>query len=551
MLYLGMKKFTLGCALLWVASFCYAQKPFPLNSRGEVTDNSLNKLIKQRGYDVVSAFDTVWKSPVLIYAEYVKDGKFGIMDHTGKEITKPIYDEIKGLDRNITPNLFAYPAHYTVKENGKYGMITRTGKVLIPSVHKYLYYRTKDSLVEVTEEGEEYTMNLKGKRVQAKPEYEERQPQYDRRPDKVLSADGKNYTLYDAYSRKESVVPNLGTVVQNLVDAVVFKDAGGKTGLYHINQKKLVIPFEYDEIKYGFKGYFQVKKDKKWGVLDSLGAVTIPLQYEYIGLTSAGYSAYADKKYTMFGENGKKLSDLSFDKYSYLGAKGMILSVNGKYGLMGKDGTILAPFEHDEMSVPEDHDLPFTIIVARKNGKLGVLDFSGKIWSDFKYDMILPESLLFSDSNSMTPVFNGYANQPNRFHFVQVGKFYGIVDNAFKTIIEPTYDYFLKSPDRSVLFAKKNGKWGMIDLNEKAIIPFEYDYKPEYKNGNYQLSKDRKIGLVNRDGKFLMPFGGGQDLNSELVYKGLWRMTNYQDRTFFFLDYAGRQSGIQQLPPRR
>ena len=546
-----MKNLTLLYALLCVATVGYAQKPFPLNARGEVTDNSLDKIIKSRGYDVVSAFDTVWKKPVLIYAEYVKDGKFGIIDHTGKEITKPIYDEIKGLDRNITPNLFAYPAHYTVKENGKYGMITRTGKVLIPSVHKYLYYRTKDSLVEVTEEGEEYTMNLKGKRINAKPEYEEQQPQYDRRPDKVLSPDGKTYSLYDAYSRKESVVPNLGTVVQNLVDAEVFKDANGKTGLYHVGQKKLVIPFEYEEIKYGFKGYFQVKKDKKWGVMDSIGAVTIPLQYEYIGLTSAGYSGYADKKYTMYGENGQKLSDLSFDKYSYLGAKGMILSVDGKYGLMGKDGKILAPFEHDEMTVPEDHDLPFTIIVARKNGKLGVLDFSGKIWSDFKYDMVLPESLLFSDSHSMTPVFNGYANQPNRFHFVQVGKFYGIVDNEFKTIIEPTYDYFLKSPDRSVLFAKKNGKWGLIDLKGKAIIPLEYDYKPEYKDGNYQLSKDRKIGLVNRDGKILLPFGDLRDLDSDFIYKGLWRMTDYQNRTFFFLDYAGRKSAIQQLPQRR
>ncbi|CAM3478500.1 WG repeat-containing protein [Flavobacterium longum] len=545
-----MRNLTLAIAFL-LAVPGYAQKTFPLNGRGEVTDNSLDKIIKSRGYDVVSAFDTVWKKPVLIYAEYVKDGKFGIIDHTGKEITKPIYDEIVGLNRGITPNLFAYPAHYTVKENGKYGMITRTGKVLIPSVHKYLYYRTKDSLVEVTEEGEEYTMNLKGKRVEAKPEYEEQQPQYDRRPDKVLSPDGKTYSLYDAYSRKESVVPNLGTVVQNLVDAVVFKDANGKTGLYHVRQKKLVIPFEYEEIKYGFKGYFQVKKDKKWGVMDSIGAVTIPLQYEYIGLTSAGYSAYADKKYTMYGENGKKLSDLSFDKYSYLGANGMILSVNGKYGLMGKDGKTLAPFEHDEMTVPEDHDLPFTIIVARKNGKLGVLDFSGKIWSDFTYDMVLPESLLFSDSRTMTPVFNGYANQPNRFHFVQVGQHYGIVDNEFKTIIEPTYDYFLKSPDRSVLLAKKKGKWGMIDLSEKVIIPFEYDYQPEYKDGNYQLSKDRKIGIVNRDGKPLLPFGGTRDLDSDFIYKGLWRMTDYQDRTFFFLDYAGRKSAVQQLPQRR
>lgn len=545
-----MRNFKLAFAFLLAVS-SHAQKPFPLNGRGEVTDNSLDKIMKTRGYDVVSAFDTVWKKPVLIYAEYVKDGKFGIIDHTGKEITKPIYDEIVGLNRRITPNLFAYPAHYTVKENGKYGMITRAGKVLIPSVHKYLYYRTKDSLVEVTEEGEEYTMNLKGKRVKAKPEYEEQQPQYDRRPDKVLSPDGKTYKLYDAYRQKESVVPNLGEVVQNLVDAVVFKDANGKQGLYHVNQKKLVLPFEYEEIKYGFKGYFMAKKDKKWGLMDSIGQVKIPLQYEYIGLTSAGLSGYADKKYTLYSQNGEKLSDLSFDKYHYMGAKGMILSVNGKFGLMATDGRILAPFEYDDMTVPEDHDLPFSIVVTNKNGKLGAIDFNGKIWCEPKYDMILPESLLFSDSRSMTPVFNGYTNLPNRFHFVQVGKFYGTVDNEFKTIIEPTYDYFLKSPDRAVMFAQKNGKWGIIDPQGKVIIPLEYDYKPEYKDGNYLVSKDRKTAIVNRDGKILVPFGNPRGMDSELIYKGLWKMTDYQNRTFFYLDCAGRTSAIQQLPARR
>ena len=55
--------------------------------------------------------------------KYKKDGKYGIISFEGKEITKPIYEEIKGLENKETELL--------VKLNGKYGVINAKGAKLI------------------------------------------------------------------------------------------------------------------------------------------------------------------------------------------------------------------------------------------------------------------------------------------------------------------------------------------------------------------------------------------------------------------------------------
>ena len=77
-----------------------AQKPFKINSEGELSKSQYEKLLKSKGYDAVSNFDTVNVNPLLIYAVYVKKGKLGILDHTGKEITEAKYDRIWGLQKD-------------------------------------------------------------------------------------------------------------------------------------------------------------------------------------------------------------------------------------------------------------------------------------------------------------------------------------------------------------------------------------------------------------------------------------------------------------------
>jgi hypothetical protein len=532
--------------LLLVLQIGHAQMPFPVNRYGEVTDNSIEKLAQKRGYELVSAFDTVSKKPVLVYAQYFKNGNLGILDIYGREITPAIYDKIEGLDRSITPNLFSYPLNYVVKEKGKYGLISNTGKKLIASTYKHLSHRSRDSLhfTAYQDDGTEFIVNANGKKVTLPPEKDPFEAQNAaRKPETTLSPDGKSYHLHHNWSGKETDVPNLGTVVQNYGNTVVFMDAEKKTGLYDVVQKRTVIPFEYDEIQLGLKGYYKVRQGKFNGVLDSVGQQKVPLIYESIAFTSGGALAYVNKKYRIYDLKFNKLTDLEFDRYSYMGHKGLILVRDGKYGLVSTDGKILAPFEYDMMETPEDHDLKFTIILARKNGEYAVMDFNGKLYTDFIYDTILPESLVFSDSHSLDPVFNGYANQPNLFYYVKVGNKWGLIDNDFKPMIEPVYDYFLESYDRTVLFAKMGGKWGMIDLKtERPIIPFIYDGPLKWMQGTYQVYQNNAYGLVNRDGKILLPIAERAPINVEKIYNGLWRISNYAERTSYYVDYAGRKT---------
>ncbi|MDI1255885.1 MAG: WG repeat-containing protein [Flavobacterium sp.] len=528
--------------LVFIVQLSFAQQPFPINRYGEVTDRSLDKLIKKRGYEVVSAFDTVSKTPLMIYAQYLKGGKFGILNVNGVEVTGAVYDKIVGLEL-LGANKFKYPSKYIVKENGKYGLIQNTGKQLLPSTLDGLSYKEGDSLFVLTNNNSRTIVNASGQFVKQVTDYnQEETPRKATKPNKILSDDGKTYNLR-TYSGKEITVPNIGAVVQQYEETVTFKDEKNKVGLYSAKAQKLVVPFIYDGVELVSKGHYKVWQGNLYGVVDSIGQVKLPLKYEFLGFTSGGTYAYRDKKYTIFDKNYLPLSDLAFDGYSYLGLKGLILKYNGKYGILDTIGKVIAPFEYDMMSVPQDHDLPFTIVLASKGGKYGVMDFSGKVYTAFKYDEVLPESLLFSDSIIMVAEPMGISNQPNRFHFVKIGAKYGLLDNDFKMILPAEYDYFLKCGERNVLRAKKGGKWGLIDArNFKILIPFIYDIQPEYKNGNYWVTKDKQYGLVNRTGKYLIPLGELNNFNSDKTYKGLWQVSNYLERSSFYLDYAGRRT---------
>lgn len=54
---------------------------------------------------------------------YKQDGKYGLISYEGKQITKPIYEEIESLENK--------EAELLVKRNGKYGVINQNGATII------------------------------------------------------------------------------------------------------------------------------------------------------------------------------------------------------------------------------------------------------------------------------------------------------------------------------------------------------------------------------------------------------------------------------------
>lgn len=78
-------------------------------------------------YEQVSPIDTRGTVSNIPYEkkvlQYKRNGKYGLIDYEGKIITKPMYEEIQGLENKESELL--------VKKDGKYGVINQKGAQII------------------------------------------------------------------------------------------------------------------------------------------------------------------------------------------------------------------------------------------------------------------------------------------------------------------------------------------------------------------------------------------------------------------------------------
>lgn len=127
-------------------------------------------------------------------------------------------------------------------------------------------------------------------------------------------------------------------------DFIYQVEQNNKIGYFDILSKKMIIPTEYEKTKVNYGGgYFILKKENKYGVLDSLRQIIIPFEYDYID--SGGYRNFNEfivklgNKYAIF-ELSKKLTDFKydnifrrdFDRFCY------IYIINEKFGYLKKNG---------------------------------------------------------------------------------------------------------------------------------------------------------------------------------------------------------------------
>ncbi|MFZ4058940.1 MAG: WG repeat-containing protein, partial [Ferruginibacter sp.] len=141
-----MKVFSMSVWCLLVFTSLQAQQKFTLNKLGLITEAQWQTIKKSRQYEALSRFDTVSKKPLLVYAIYVKNNKLGIVNHLGVEVTPALYDDISGLNISYTTVMFGFHNHYPVVIDKKYGLITNTGKVILPVKYNYITYeKSKDN----------------------------------------------------------------------------------------------------------------------------------------------------------------------------------------------------------------------------------------------------------------------------------------------------------------------------------------------------------------------------------------------------------------------
>lgn len=262
------------------------------------------------------------------------------------------------------------------------------------------------------------------------------------------------------YEKKYAFKPKEGAIALEvgqeffLADGLykVWNGTNFKWGFYkEENQEKLTEP-KYDTITYRYlhakkKGFYRVKEAGLWGLLKEDYTLWVPIKYNQLNYISKRYEHYIsiekDGKYGILNAEGEMIlkaiyDDIMFDGYRYKVKKG------DKWGLKDNKGKELIPTCFDQVG---EHQY-----ISHTRVKIG------KQWS----------------------IYNWIKDQPCA------------AEKKYDDI-----DYFSK-----YFVVRDNGKFGLLDINAKEILPFEYDFMSpfflKYLN-TILVGKDKKVGLLRID----------------------------------------------------
>lgn len=213
-----------------------------------------------------------------------------------------------------------------------------------------------------------------------------------------------------------------------------------------------------------------------WVILIHLCASTISAQnYEQ--------NVYAQKddngKIFLVNIYGERLTESVYDACrSIHPSPWAVLEKNKMYGVVDYNGREIIPFKYLYISKEERENQPAIFVVQYLDGTWGSININNHI--------IIGQGLCdyFPELDYLQYV------PPIECNAFKKGEKYGVISLYTGRIFVPLeyedlrrlennpYEYEFRNKHNSWkdrYFAKKNGKWGVIDLNNKIIVPFEFD----------------------------------------------------------------------------
>lgn len=294
-------------------------------------------------------------------------------------------------------------------------------------------------------------------------------------------ADNK-YTYYTIYSdgkwgvmnnKGEEVIPVANTEMIAIPDKekpvfVCLYDVNEETGSYKtriLNDKQEELFTNYDRVEaidnfdsrqniWYEKNVLRVYKDGKWGLIDCSGNVLLNCEYDEI--TSL-------KSVT---EN-------------------FLIKQNGKVGLINAKGQEIIKTEYKDIrTLKEGYKNEY--LIMDENDNLGVISTSGTVILEPTYKEIKylgnSENYAVKIDGIWTLIRKNGEIINNTYNYISVkgdnvviekDEKYGIVTTKGEEKITPTYEK-LEYAFSVYYIAKKEGKYGVINIENETIIPFDY-----------------------------------------------------------------------------
>ena len=165
------------------------------------------------------------------------------------------------------------------------------------------------------------------------------------------------------------------------------------------------------------------------------------------------------------------------------------------YGVVNDGGIVYIPEEYEQLElIKEGSTYEDNVYKCKKKGKWGLVNSTNS-------------TLLSCEYNNLTNIGNNIwrTSKSGKYGYVRLNTTSSVI-----TLIPCIYESLGDYSSDSYIHATLKGKKGMIDGQNKIIIPFEYSKvgNPCHtSNGNsiVWVEKDGKLGIYNDDGKELQP----------------------------------------------
>ena len=479
-------------------------------------------IISPRTNDVVAEF--VYDS----VTEYIPDSVYGLQ----KDTLKYLYadDKLSVPFEEVVPG--PENMYFVVKENGLYGVMSHTSKMLADCLYSTYLYRGPAALVR-KESATDWVVVVKDGSEEGSSVYTFGEN------DPIIAKSDNGYGIISP--RNQSIVADfIYDSVEEHIPASVYglqKDAYK----YIYAGDKLSVPFEEVIVGPG-KMYYVVKKDGRYGVMSHTSKVLAECSYStYLDRGPAALlRAESSTDWVVVVKDG---SDEGSSVYTFGENDPIIAKSDNGYGIISpRDQSIVADFIYDsveeyipasvyglhkdayrylyvddKMSDRYDEIIPGpgnAYFVVKNNGKYGVISHTGKMLADCIYSTYLdrgPAALLRAESSTdwVVVVKDGSEDGASVYTFgendpiiAKADTGYGIISPRNQSIVaEFIYDSVVEHIPGSVYGLQKD-EYKYLYADDSLSSKYE-EVIPGQDNMYYTVKQDGLYGVKSHTGKML------------------------------------------------
>lgn len=282
--------------------------------------------------------------------------------------------------------------------------------------------------------------------------------------------------------------------------------------------------------------------EQKSGYLDADGRIVLEPQFDYARSFEGDRAAVRiDGKHGFINRKGELVLDAIYDTIYVWGYKHGIVPVefNGKWGCIDEDGNFVVEPIYDKIDWTEDENGPGyfepkvdykdAVLLVTSNEKLGLVDRSGKVLCPPRFDSIskFADGIAFVTSQGFKALIDTYGVLQTELRFHDVKRFtqglacvatmgddgatlWGYIDRAGNFAIEPSFSQ--AEPFAEGLAAvRQSGSnlWGFITPDGEFAIEPKYESADSFNSGRARVGfgttdDDKVFGIIDTHGNFVV-----------------------------------------------